>query len=511
MNLTGRAGPQRSRESFWDALKQNQTLMSGLFMAVAFVVTLLLMRSGNGERVCVMVGLSGIFLYLIIKTPAIGVPLAVGYVLLLGTTRRLFAAVFGYASFDPLLMVGPIISLLYLSTLLGRKMLPRDTPIAVWMARLLVVMVLQIFNPLQGGISVGMAGVIFYIVPLGWYYIGRSFGTAAVYKSFLTIAIALTFVGAVYGVYQTWFGFQPWEEEWMRLNPATALSTGSGFRPFSLFNAPAEYVHVMCIGLVLTYAALLRGNRLLIVLVPAFLLALLTSSVRGTVVFSLLALIVLWGVQGKTIKAWAPRLALAAFVGVFGMVWSLQQVSTDSMTPYMKSLIGHQKEGLLDPFGEKSTASGHGARIFDGVIQGFTRPYGSGLGSTTFAAAKFGGESGGTEGDIGDMFVALGAVGGFFHLMLVVAVLRTAFRSWQQTRSVVPLCAIGVLAGEFGQWLHAGHYAPTMLIWFSVGAMDRWKPALDAPATPSNAVSDGGKAEQATRNERRRVERGPLP
>src|SRR5205823_6330019 len=109
--------------------------------------------------------------------------------------------------YDPVLLVGPAVALLLFALALVKGRLSRDSKLSRWVAVLMVIMVLQIFNPLQGGLAVGLAGALFYLVPLLWFWIGQSWGSAIFTEKVLfRVVIPVAVAGSLLGLYQAFFG-----------------------------------------------------------------------------------------------------------------------------------------------------------------------------------------------------------------------------------------------------------------------------------------------------------------
>ena len=110
-----------------------------------------------------------------------------------------------------------------------------------------------------------------------------------------------------------------------------------------------------------------------------------------------------------------------------------------------------QTEGLLNIRDEhKSSGIGHIEAGIDGILRGLANPLGSGLGSTTMAAGKFGSVGGSTEIDISDAFESMGIVGGFIYIVIVLSVLTGIIREWRRARSPTTLAVLAVLLVMFG-------------------------------------------------------------
>lgn len=456
-----------------------------LIIVFAFACGPLVLWSAPGQRALPALGIGCILFLLLRRSPSWGVGLTLVYLAVLGGVRRWLVPALGWTSTDPLLLVGPgLVAAWFLNLLLIRRM-PTDTRLSRALLWLLAIMFAQIFNPIQGGIGVGLAGVLFTVVPLLWYYYGRAIGSEAAQKRLLSTVVVLALLGAAYGLYQTYFGLLPVEQEWVELNKANynALFVSEKvIRAFSFFTSSQEYVQFISIGVVALWAAFLRGKRLALLPIPLLAWAIFLSSVRGAVVITLVACMVLWAVQARTIVAWGPRLALALVMAAGGLFWSLQQVqvggptkqATDDRTT---ALVSHQVKGLLnsgDTTHHESTAIQHVNMFAYGVAEGFRMPIGRGLGSTTLAASKFteNNRQSSTEWDLSDCFAALGFAGGLVYLSVMGFVLSGVVQLWRATRSLTALTTLGILIVHIGHWLHGGSYAATMVIWFLIGGME---------------------------------------
>ncbi|MDQ2855577.1 MAG: hypothetical protein M3R68_04555, partial [Acidobacteriota bacterium] len=91
-----------------------------------------------------------------------------------GFLRRVQYLFLPYSQTDPIHLVTPLVTILALATLLQRRRFTifRESPLAVPVSVLAVIYFLQIFNPLQGGLTVGLSGALFVLVPVAWFYFG---------------------------------------------------------------------------------------------------------------------------------------------------------------------------------------------------------------------------------------------------------------------------------------------------------------------------------------------------
>ncbi|GAB4466692.1 MAG: hypothetical protein OHK0029_38220 [Armatimonadaceae bacterium] len=430
-----------------------------------------------------LTGCLALSLYSLISfAPQIGFPLALTYVCGMGAIRRYIIPYLGYASYDPFLLVLPLVVVLLFFPRLARREIPYDTIISKLIFVLLIIMFLEVFNPLQGGLMIGITGGMFYIVPLLWYYAARFMGSRKILGSILNLVVFIAVAAAAYGLYQQFFGFTAVEQRWLEItrNDVGQYLSDQTIRVFSTFSAFAEYVHFLWIAAIVCFALMLRKNRLMAIPMVFLIVAIFLSSSRGGVLQMLAGFVLMWAVQGKTRQSWAPRLVIAAVAGVVALTTGLQGLRTDNLDTTAQELLEHQKQGLLSPLDKKSsTGSGHLALVWNGIVTGFRNPLGHGLGSTTLAAHKIGtswtrsAENLGTEGDVSDLFVSLGFVGGGCFLFLFGYSVWYASDVWHRYRDPVYLAALGILASSFGAWLIGARYATTFLVWIVLGMLDR--------------------------------------
>lgn len=452
------------------------TVAGGTTFFILVVSAICMWMGADAQRVLLSASLSMILFALISYSPAAGIPVAIGYLSCVGALKRYAIPILGYSSFDPLLLVAPTVAMLFFLNRVVRRDIPRDTPLSKLVLAMIVVMALEVVNPLQGGLLVGFGGAMFYIIPMLWYYIGRSFGTAAVRESLLKATVFIGVLGALYAFYQQFFGFTEIELQWLALtkNDAGQRITDKVMRVFSFFSSFAEYTHFLNFGVVISLCFMLRRNRLFVLPLLFLLTALLFSSSRGGLLAGVFGCCVVWGVQGKTPRIWVPRLVVAGVVGVAALFYGLTSVKSANLEGTSQTLLDHQARGILAPLDKKSsTGESHVNLIVGGFTHAIRNPVGSGLGITTLAAGKLGSAGASTEFDISDMYVTCGLIGGPIYSCIVGLVVWRSARRWHLKRDLVSLCSFAILASTIGAWLISGHYPATALTWFLIGGLDR--------------------------------------
>lgn len=447
-----------------------------------FLVCFLLLFSYQVGKMALSPGnvrllLSGSFILILFaisrRKPEVALYMLLIFLPFLGLIRRILIPAAGWSSMDPFVVMGPALVLMMTAKWMYEKYIRReaitdDTQLFRLVRWMLLVDVIQIFNPLQGSLFTGIAGAIFYIVPVCFMILGREYfqerWLSRIYATMFIIGILV----AIYGFKQFWLGLFPFELAWVELSGYTALQVYDAIRPISTFTNAAEYAHFLGVTAVIGWAYFLRGkarNKILVMIgVGILYAALFVESARGVIVTVTLALTVITMVSAK--KAISKVLmSIAAFGILTGLFVVMTKLNTEN------DLIHHAVIGLTDPFGEQSTLPGHIDLLFIGLIKGITNPVGYGLGSTTIAAGKFAGTVVSSEVDFSNKFLATGIVGGVLYLTIMIKVL---FRAMKQVNVGGPihLIILGILIAEGGSWLTGGHYSVVPLIWLSIGFLD---------------------------------------
>jgi hypothetical protein len=413
------------------------------------------------------------------------------FLILIGDIRRISNALFSTAFLDPLLLVSSIFCL-YLVLPIFIRLRVRDNLSKLVLA-LMGVMALEVVNPQQGSLLVGFAGALFFIVPLFWYWVGRRYATERmIYVLLFQVLLPLSILGSIMGIYQTYEGPLPWQQEW-----ADTVGKGIGFdlggghiRSFGFSVGALDYASLLMIGTVCVLAAVMSKRRayalLWLCLIPASVL----SSARGPIVKMLFAAAVLWAVHSRNSKVWLPRFIFALVFGVGGLFYGLKHssVSDTSATELQHADTATRAEnrivvGLTDK--NRSSAGQHSEMVASGFSAGFKNPLGLGLGSTTLAHTKFGGDGASSEIDVSDLFISCGFVGGSIYIAIIIMTAMRVARYRKEHGGILALSIIGTLAVMIGTWFAQDQYAMQFLMFFIIGFVSR------------EAQPDGAKSRQA--------------
>ncbi len=415
----------------------------------------------------------------------IGIIVVFSYLMVLGDLRRIVDELSpSYGGFDLLLVVGPVFAIYLAVPLLLR--LKVDDNLSKSVLALMAMMFLEIFNPNQGSILVGITGALFYIIPILWFWIARAYATDQMmfllfYRVFLPIGV----LDGMLGIAQVYVGFFPWEKEWaVKLGTQYLFSAGH-MRSFGFSTGASEFATTLLIASVCVMAALFAGRRAYVLLLPLLLAASLLSSSRGLIVKLLFGMAVLWAVRSKEGRLWIPRFIFAIALGVAFVMYSASSAEANDQASFTKNkstaqmATAHVTQGLADP--SNSTAGVHWQIFVAGIVRGFTNPAGTGIGAVTLAAGKFssGGVNHSSEIDISDVFTTLGFIGGFLYLYVIYAVFRTTFVYIREGAPMLSFAYVGLFAALIGAWLALGQYSIAPFVWFCIGALSRKHSTLE--------------------------------
>jgi hypothetical protein len=408
------------------------------------------------------------------------------WLVVLGLVRRLLSLVAPPTSRDPLLLVEPVAVAVLIVVLSHRSTAIPRTRLSTSVAVMSGFIAISALNPKQGGPFVGLAGLLFLLVPTLGFWIGRTVCTDEVFRRLLKLIAALAIPVAVYGLFQTFGGFPRWDEAWISevAQGYQALNVGTTVRPFASLPSSAEYAYVLAVGLVVWLAFGFRTLRTPVTLGAAGLLgtALFLESSRLVVFLSAAALIAMG----------ASRLRLSAPAAAVVVLLSFLVTSTlvGKLTPnYQASgsasgaLIGHQVQGLANPLeSSDSTFFIHLSLVTDGIRSAVAHPVGIGGGAVSLAAGKFGGVGRQSEADPSNLAIAAGIPGLAAYLVLAVLAFIRTYSLARARRDALSLSALAIVTVVFLQWFNGGQYGIALLLWVTLGWIDRsWSSLPSAP------------------------------
>jgi len=431
----------------------------------------------------------------IVQYPMVGFSILAGFLPFLGLLRRELIPSIGYQSNEPLTLIGAAVgTLLFIRIASNRWISVKNTTTKLAIA-LLVVMILQIFNPSQGGILVGLGGALFYIGPLLWFFVGRHHGGKQTLASIGTVLLITSIIAAMVGLRQQFGEMSNVERYWMVVSKYKQFLTNDVVRVFGASLSFGEYVTLMSMGAMVAWARFLQRKYLYALPFLFISGTIFLSSSRAGVVMLLAGCIISWSFLDKRAATRIPRIILGVAIGVAGLLIGLNQTRSLVLDRNAAIFVDHQVEGLTDPLGsERSTAVKHAGLVEIGFTSGIRNPIGQGLGSTTIAGRRF--SQGGTDSEDGtfsteldftNIIVSTGFVGGILYIVLMGRMSWVIIKLWDVRRASSSLEWIAIAVVTFGNWLQGGYYAPSILIWTCFGIMDKLL-EQDAPALVSGKI-----------------------
>jgi hypothetical protein len=410
-----------------------------------------------------------------VRSPRTAVLIVLCFLPLLGLTRRLLIPIAGWTSWDPLLLVSPIVCVVLMHRLfiVEKRRLAEDV-FSKLLLGLLLVALFESLNPAGGSVLAGLTGLLFLPAPLAWFFVGRELLDRQLANMVLTIVVVAGVVVAIYGVWQTTLGFPSWDTDWITINLGNgyvSLSVlGRGIRAFGTFSNSAEYATFLGVAFVIAFVALLHRQRLAMLALPFLGYALFLSSVRATVVLVLLASAVAAGMHTRSLGLTLVSTLCVVAVTV-GTIYLFGPQLTDLAARTGNPFIEHQVAGLMNPLDPTvSTAANHEEKMLSGVTESLNRPLGLGLAATNPHGFRLAATtSAGTEIDVSDAFVSLGPLGGILFLSLILVTFLRAGRLALSNLDVAAGAVVGVFIVTLGQWLNGNNYAVAPLVWVLVG------------------------------------------
>jgi hypothetical protein len=410
------------------------------------------------------------------RNRSLGVCIAVAFLILIGDERRVLGWLTEFPTNDPLLLVGPAFILLAVLPALIHIRL-RDTMSKLVLA-LGFIMVLQIFNPGQGGLAVGLSGALFFIPQLLWFWLGRNYGSEAIVRRLIfRVVIPLATLAALLGYYQVYVGETPWEHAWVLHSGYAALYIGGkSVRAIGFSTSGQEYTDLLLIGSYFCVAQLLRRRWIFTLPMAVLLPAIVLASSRGGIVRFALAVTLAWTLSGKQ-KATRPLRFAIALVVVIGAITFLVSkagsggANTDKSNA--SSALAHDTNGLAHPLDQRySTVGLHSQEIVAGTFAALKHPIGYGIGETT-GASRFSnsGQLLMTEFDLTDSFVDLGVPGGLIYLAIFGLGLLLAYRYSQFGAPDLRIAIVIFFAADAGSWMYTGEYGNVPILWFLLGTV----------------------------------------
>jgi hypothetical protein len=448
-------------------------------------------------RIMIALMLASVICGSIVQFPMVGFSILAAFLPFLGLIRRELIPSIGYQSNEPLTLIGAAVGTLLFIRIASNRWISVKNLTVKFVVALLVVMIIQIFNPNQGGILVGLGGALFYIGPFLWFFVGRHHGGKQTLSNICTVILVTSVIAAMIGLRQQFGEMSNVERYWMVVSKYKQFLTNDVVRVFGASLSFGEYVTLMSMGAMVAWARFLQRKYLYAL--PFLFIAgtIFLSSSRAGVVMLLAGCVISWSFLDKRAVTRIPRIVLGVGIGIAGLLVGLNQTRALTFDRNAAIFVDHQVEGLTNPLGsDRSTAVKHAGLVEIGLTSGFRNPIGQGLGSTTIAGRRF--SQGGTDSEDGtfsteldftNIIVSTGFVGGILYIILMGRMSWVIIKLWDIRRSSTSLEWIAIAVVTFGNWLQGGYYAPSILIWSCFGIMDKLLEQEEVDLVPGKIVT----------------------
>ncbi|HJZ81243.1 MAG TPA: O-antigen ligase family protein [Pyrinomonadaceae bacterium] len=451
---------------------------------------------GEALRWLVLGGFASVMMFCLLVSLEAGMIAMMIFEPLRGFLRRAQYLYLTYSQSDPIHIITPIVTLLAFVMILQRhrlRLLYQST-LAGWVSLLAAIYFLQIFNPLQGGLSVGFSGAMFVLIPLLWFYFAQVIKPEFMLTAFRVIVV-LGILTSLYGLYQLAFGFPAFEQYWIdNTDFYNSISVGKVERALATFSSAEEWGRYVEIGALIAFGfaaqAMNRMRRAGWIVVGGTLSLMLLFTGQRTAMFGLiLGFLVLVLMGARSWRAAMARmfmlLAPALLIGVLAKAPTNDDMLDHGDDERAKALLSHTARGTLNPTKEDSLNERFKNWTFLATDVIPYRPLGLGVGATSIGAWRYG------AGDndlppIDSYFISSVLTCGVPTVLLLIWILAKATAiSWRSYKSAEPgspearlwriaatIMPVLILNNMFGNTFTLYSVAP--FGWLLVGWISTW-------------------------------------
>ena len=317
-----------------------------------------------------------------------------------GILRRAEYLLVDYSSQDPIHLLTPIVTVFALATVLRKERLNTfvATPLARAVSVLALLCFLEIFNPLQGSILVGLSGALFMLVPMVWFYFGQAVDEQFMRRA-MTAIVILGILASLHGFYQMMAGYPAFEQYWLdNTDLYSSIAVGHVRRAVATFSSAEEWGRYVEFGAIIAFgfaaaAKNIRGRFVWIVCGLASIGAILLSGQRTAIFGTILGIATLILLGARSLSSGLARLALMLIPVVLVVAFVKPPTEDDvwdkSDNETVTTVLSHTQRGTLKPAGEDSLQirfETWGDLVTKTIP---SRPLGAGLGAGSLGEARF--------------------------------------------------------------------------------------------------------------------------
>lgn len=406
-------------------------LRGAALLALGAIVASLLVS----EQIRVLLLLLLIVLGLLCLSPRRGVFVLLAFLPFMYFLRRQVLHFNSFASRDPILLFPPLVTLAIVTGIAvfsGPRILRYVSESALLKAILVfgALLALQMFNPIQGSILIGIGGGLYFIIPMLWTVMGLMLEERDL-KRIFALVMLIGAVTALYGLYQHYFGFS--DVERYELESKGVFKTfGENPRIMSTFAGLGDFSLYMATTGLICFAHYWNSRRNLIYLAVFGLtsFALLWAATRTMFFILIFSVITFLIVASKNPRLILVRgvVALIAVTAVYGYLYTFSPVDIYRAEGSHNPFIVHTIAGLAHPTEESSFQKRLSTWSYV-VGRGFlSHPLGRGLGAGTTAALKFSGIAPFTvDSYFFELIYASSPLAAILFIIVMVTFIRSAF------------------------------------------------------------------------------------
>jgi len=409
----------------WAISSGGETLRAWILTALLWLMTLPLLAGIEGALVAMMV-----------------------FEPLRGLLRRAQYLFVNYTTEDPIHLLTPVVTLLAVIVVFQKQRLNMfwSTPLAGSVSVLGLIFFLEIFNPLQGNLFVGLTGALFMLVPIAWFYFGQTISEKFIHGA-LCLVVFLGILGTLYGVYQMTFGYPAFEQYWIdNTDLYVSIAVGHVQRALATFSSAEEWGRYTEIGGLIALGLAFGARRLAarigwLACAMASVTGILLSGQRTAIFGFMVGAATLVMLGARNLPRGVARLAIMilplVLISVFVTPPSRDEIWEKEDNETVSTVLAHTQRGTLKPAEEESlqVRLKNWSDLITTVIP--YRPLGAGLGSGSLSDVRSNRDSDLPPIDNFILVLAL-AVGIPGALLFVWILSRATWLSFRVARSALP-------------------------------------------------------------------------
>ena len=376
-----------------------------------------------------------------------------------GFLRRAQYIFVSYSQSEPIHLLTPFVTFFAVLLLIQRQKLAMflDYPLAKPVSLLALICLIQVFNPLQGGLFIGFTGAMFYLVPMAWFYFGQASDDEFFPRTLKLVAI-LGAVASCYGIYQITVGYPEFERYWItNTDQYNSIAVYNVTRALATFSNAEEWGRYVLLGSLISFGfATVRSfvvKRVLWLLCGVFLVGMIVLAGQRSSIFGLILGVAVLVVTGA--RSWGAAFArIGMMVAPVVLVLAFSSAVTDDDMKEMdkdqgvNTMLSHTTKGTVNPTGEGSLEARFETWSMVLFSEIPSNPLGWGLGSRTLSATREGEVP--NDRPVDNHFFSLALSAGLPAMLILIWVLWRAcaigVRRWRGTEPGSEECAVWRIA-----------------------------------------------------------------